>query len=257
MMNKEQHARAEDSDQQAIKSPDQKVAGLFDLFKGKQKSDLEGLSPDEQVLAICKRYFPKLEPPQPVTDDLRQIAADMLWTEARMAKKLDQLPGLPTTPPTPLWLVTQAAKTTFRVLIQHQEGIWGNLSTKAGVQAIFHTPYEWVRQGRSYQEVRPNLDGISRQPGNRQTSIETPLPRTLLAAGETERIQGYLDPYSNNSYLTTTAFNTAATWSEFDQSLSSFTEQMQEVVDQYGTVAPHHSRLGLNIGKDKQLEIGE
>jgi hypothetical protein len=192
-----------------------------------------------------------------VTDDLRQIAADMLWTEARMSKKLDQMPGLPTTPPTPLWLVTQAAKTTFRVLIQHQEGIWGNLSTKAGVQAIFHTPYEWVRQGGSYQEVRPNLDGISRQPGNRQSSIETLQPRTRLVVRETERIQGYLNAYSNNSYFATTALNTAATWSEFDQSLASFTEQMQEVVDQYGTVDSHHSRSGLDMGKDKQLEIGE
>jgi hypothetical protein len=46
MMNKDQHARAEDSDQQTIKFTDQKVAGLFDLFKGQQKLYLEGLSPD-------------------------------------------------------------------------------------------------------------------------------------------------------------------------------------------------------------------
>ncbi len=154
----------------ATPSPPYEVArAWWDPFGCFTQDEVPDLTQDEIVIAVLKNTFPDITPPKQVTQDLRELASDILWANAKAFNIIDKLPQTPATPPGPSWLATTAARAVWK---EAQDSYsWANLATRLKIQSIFKTPYEWVRQGGPYSEVRPDFSHLRGQ-GSVPKSIE-------------------------------------------------------------------------------------
>jgi hypothetical protein len=73
------------------------------------------MSPEDQhVIDVLTFFFPNDAPPQSISEEVRNLAAKMLYEAMNASKAIDFLPRPPASIPTASWLVSQAVQIAWR-----------------------------------------------------------------------------------------------------------------------------------------------
>ncbi|MEM7374376.1 MAG: hypothetical protein AAF587_37625 [Bacteroidota bacterium] len=96
-----------------------KFKGAKALIKSKKEGCTQmsevAVSEDAFVLDILAYFFKERLSPSQLNDELRDIAARMLWTAVQASRRMDAIPRPPKGIPSPKWLVTEAVQIAFRM----------------------------------------------------------------------------------------------------------------------------------------------
>jgi hypothetical protein len=71
------------------------------------------MADEAYTIEVCKFFYPN-KPPTKVTDDVKAVAAKMLWAAIEKSKALDFVPRPPGTVPGISWFVSQAVQIFWR-----------------------------------------------------------------------------------------------------------------------------------------------
>ena len=137
----------------------------WEWFKKEEPVDL---SDDEIVRAVLKNTFPGITPPQEINEEMKKLVADMLWVNAKQFNVIDKIP-IPATPPSMKWVGFNLARAIWNEYRDTNTST--NRVVRMGLQGIFKTPYEWVRQGGEYSYVRPNFSDLDKQSTIHETGV--------------------------------------------------------------------------------------
>ena len=93
---------------------------------------------DEFVLDVLQFFFEERLESNQLNDELREIAATMLWTASENSKKMHGVPRPPAGIPSPVWLITDRVQAAFRKA--NNKCIYKAIRNKAA--ANFRSAYE-------------------------------------------------------------------------------------------------------------------
>ena len=99
------------------------------------------VSPDEFVLDILEFFFEQRLDVQDLNDELRDIAAQMLWTATRASRQMDLVPRPPAGRASVSWLVSEAVQIAYRRATNR--GIYE--SVRVATARNFRSAYEIAR----------------------------------------------------------------------------------------------------------------
>lgn len=123
--------------------PTQAVRRMGREPSGRER-DLEQvqIGDSEFVMEVCRFFFPN-NPPTQVNEQLKEVAANMLWSATQKSRALDYVPRPPGNRPSPTWLVTQGVKAAWRAA--QDEGLYEIARVSTALQ--YRSQYELALMG--------------------------------------------------------------------------------------------------------------
>lgn len=103
------------------------------------------LPQDEQyVRNVCKFFYPDQTPPQTISDELGDLAAQMVFEAIKASKAMDLVPRPSGGKAGVFWLVSQAVQIVWRRLVNENK-IYE--AVRVTVARNFRTQYELLKNG--------------------------------------------------------------------------------------------------------------